>query len=204
MAMLNVDPIEFASLIRERRKFGGDRYDEVWDGIYVMSPIANNEHQELASLLVIAVASGLGLEQDVRGFQGCNVSDRPGKWKRNYRVPDVAAFLPGNRAEDRETHWFGGPDFAVEILSPHDRSREKFNFYGRVGVRELMLVNRQPWTLELYRHGAEGWSLVGKSDTDTRRRLPSTVLALGFRLVPGTKRPRIEVRNGDGSHLWLA
>ena len=61
----------------------------------------------------------------IRIFPGCNVSDRPKRWKKNYRCPDVAVFLPGNPAEDRETHWFGGPDFAVEILSPYDRSREK-------------------------------------------------------------------------------
>ena len=49
------------------------------------------------------------------------------------------------------TFWYGGPDFAVEVISPFDRSRKKFEFYARVGVRELLLVNRKPWSLELYR-----------------------------------------------------
>ena len=204
MALLSVDPVEFARLIRERRKFGGDRYDEVWDGVYVMSPTANNEHQHLANLLAQAIGDALGRSDEILVFQGCNVSDRPTRWKRNYRCPDVAMFLPGNPAEDRDTHWYGGPDFAVEILSPHDRSREKFDFYAKVGVREMMLVDRHPWTLELYRHEAAGWNLVGKSDPATGQTLPSNVLALNFRLVPGTKRPRIEVSKPDGSQHWLA
>ena len=60
MAILNVDPIELARLIRERRECGGDRYDEVWDGVYVMSPLADNVHQELGYLLSRAIHSGLG------------------------------------------------------------------------------------------------------------------------------------------------
>ena len=47
MALVSIDPIELASLIRDRRESGGDRYDEVWDGVYVMSPLADNEHQQL-------------------------------------------------------------------------------------------------------------------------------------------------------------
>jgi Uma2 family endonuclease len=204
MALVSIDPIELASILRDRRECGGDRWDEVWDGVYVMSPLADNEHQQLGFDLAAAIKIGLGQNEQIRIFPGCNVTDRPRRWKRNYRCPDVAVFLPGNPAEDRETHWYGGPDFAVEILSPYDRSRQKFDFYAEVGVRELMLVVRRPWSLELYRHGNEDWSLVGTSDAVTGQTLPSTVLALDFRLVPGTKRPRIEVRKGDGGQSWLA
>ncbi|MGC8641820.1 MAG: hypothetical protein ACP5XB_18290, partial [Isosphaeraceae bacterium] len=113
MATLSVDPIEFSRIIRERRRCGGDRYDEVWDGVYVMSPLADNEHQELGFDLGAAVKLGLGAAARARIFTGCNVSSRRSRWKRNYRCPDVAVFLPGNPAEDRGTHWYGGPDFAV-------------------------------------------------------------------------------------------
>ena len=34
-------------LIAQRQASGADRYDEVWEGVYMMSPIANNEHQAL-------------------------------------------------------------------------------------------------------------------------------------------------------------
>jgi Uma2 family endonuclease len=205
MAILSVDPIELARLIRERRECGGDRYDEVWDGVYVMSPLADNEHQELGFLLSRAIHSGVGSDERVRVFPGCNVSDRPRRWKKNYRCPDVAVFLPGNPAQDRGTHWFGGPDFAVEILSPYDRSREKFGFYAKVGVRELMLVARRPWSLELHRRVGKDFELVGESDPSPDSPLLfSEVLNLGFRLIPGDTRPQIEVSKAEGNLHWLA
>jgi Uma2 family endonuclease len=205
MAILSVDPIELARLIRERRECGGDRYDEVWDGVYVMSPLADNEHQELGFLLSRAIHSGVGSDERVRVFPGCNVSDRPRRWKKNYRCPDVAVFLPGNPAQDRGSHWFGGPDFAVEILSPYDRSRQKFGFYAKVGVRELMIVARRPWSLELHRRAGKDFELVGQSDpSHDSPVLSSEVLNLGFRLIPGDTRPQIEVSKAEGNLRWLA
>ena len=76
------------------------------------------------------------------------MSSRSQRWKRNFRCPDVAVFLPDNPAEDRKTHWFGGPDFAVEIQSPFDRSREKFGFYAKVGVACWMFVTCRPWAAD--------------------------------------------------------
>jgi Uma2 family endonuclease len=205
MAILSVDPIELARLIRERRESGSDRYDEVWDGVYVMSPLADNTHQDLSGGLVTAFTSALKRDDRLRVQPGCNVSSRAKRWKRDFRCPDVAVFLPGNPAEDRETHWYGGPDFAVEILSPFDRSREKFDFYAKVGVRELMFVGRRPWTLDLYRRAGKSWELVGKSEpAPDSRFLHSEVLGLDFRLIPGTKRPRIEVVQAESGNRWLA
>jgi len=205
MALLSVNPVDLAHLIRERRECGGDRYDEVWDGVYVMSPLADNEHQQLGFDLASAIKMGLVQDQRIRIFPGCNVSSRSQRWKRNYRCPDVAVFLPDNPAEDRKTHWFGGPDFAVEIQSPFDRSREKFGFYAKVGVRELMFVARRPWSLELHRRAGLEWHLVGKSEPAVKSLLlKSAVFPLGFRLVPGTNRPRIEVSQIESNLCWFA
>ena len=49
MSILVIDPALSERLLAERRKSGGDRYDEVWDGVYIMSPLANDEHQEIAT-----------------------------------------------------------------------------------------------------------------------------------------------------------
>src|SRR5207249_2384332 len=100
-------------------------------------------------------------------YAGVNVSDREVKWRKSFRCPDVAVFFPGNPAQDRKTHWFGGPDFAIEIISPYDRSRRKLPFYAKVGVRELLLVDRRPWALELYRLEANALQPVGRSTPDT-------------------------------------
>jgi len=203
--MVSIDPMQLASLIRDRRKSGGDRYDEVWDGVYVMSPLADNEHQSLASKLTSIIEWAIGSNPDVLVFQGCNVSNHRRRWSRNYRIPDVAVFLPGNPAENRGTHWYGGPDFAVEIESPFDRSREKFDFYAQVGVVELLFVARRPWSLELFRRADSEWELIGRSEPDVPSPLlQSAVLPLGFRLVPGANRPQIEVIQAGTDVRWLA
>lgn len=193
----------FKRFLRQRRLRGEDRFDEVWNGVYVLSPLANNDHQWLATRLASRFDQALGATDAIKVFAGTNVSDQPTRWKKNYRCPDVAVFFPGNPAEDRGTHWFGGPDFVVEILSPGDRSRKKFAFYAKIGVRELLLIDRDPWRLELYRLRDGALEPVGMSDVERPLELSSTVLPLNFRLLPGQPRPRIEMtRSGDGAVCW--
>ncbi len=208
MALVSIPPKTLKRIVRRRQITGADRFDEVWDEVYVLSPLANNEHQKLASKLLIALDAVVGGDErfNIFIFAGANVSDRGDDWTKNYRCPDVLVFLPGNPAEDRETHWLGGPDFAVEILSRGDRAREKFAFYARVGVRELLLVERRPWGLELYRLVGDDYELVGKSDLEDPALLPSIVLPLSFRLVlvPGEPRPHVELAKADGTQRWLA
>ncbi len=40
MAIVSLEPGELKRLIRQRRDSGSDRWDEVWDGVYVMPPLA--------------------------------------------------------------------------------------------------------------------------------------------------------------------
>ncbi len=203
MKMFVCDPKDKARIVAERKRMGGDRFDEVWDGVYVMSPLANDEHQDIATKLVtvmtiVVMWSAMGL---VRA--GVNVSDRIKRWKRNFRCPDVAVFLAGGRAVNYGTHWFGGPDFGVEVVSKADRSRKKLGFYAKIGTRELLIVDRYPWALELYVLKGTQLELAGRSTVDDSQTLQSTVLPLAFRLVAGDARPMIEVRRSDGSERWL-
>jgi Uma2 family endonuclease len=203
MPKMLLPPGAMKRLLHKRRVCGGDRYDEVWNGVYVLMPMGDNEHQELAFELAGAIKQGIGEHARARIFPGTNVSDREDDWRKNFRCPDVAVFLPGNPAEDRETHWLGGPDFAAEIVSLRDRSRQKFAFYAKVGVRELLLVDRKPWCLELHRRSGASWDLVGRSDLGQSAELASSVLPVSFRLLPGEPRPRIEVSTTDGARQWL-
>lgn len=206
MALVSLEPSELKRLIRQRRRCDGDRYDEVWDGVYVMAPLADNEHQSLGFDLAVAFKEALELFHGVKVFHGCNVSDQPERWKRNYRCPDVAGFLPGNPAEDRKTYWYGGPDFAVEVISRFDKTRKKFGFYKSVGVRELLLVDRHPWALELYRIEAEAgdWALVGRAVLETTgEAIPSNVLGLTFQLIPGVDRPQIKIAREQPRKTWI-
>jgi Uma2 family endonuclease len=203
MKMVILDPEVTRELIRRRRRLGIDRYDEVWDGVYVMSPLADIEHQYLGTQLALAVHQAIGGRTSGLVFAGVTVSDQPEKWKKNYRCPDVAVFLRGNPAQDRRTHWLGGPDFAVEVLSPYDRSRRKLGFYAHVGVRELLLVNRRPWALELFRLENGVLNPVGRVTPDQPNSLISEVLPVSFRLLAGTDRTEIEVTRTDGTQTWL-
>ena len=63
MAALITDPELEERLIRHRQASGADRYDEVWDGLYVMSPIPNSEHQRMVSRLVAILEDVVGWVQ---------------------------------------------------------------------------------------------------------------------------------------------
>src|SRR4051812_16753222 len=163
MATLIREPALEQRVRAERKASGLDRWDEVWEGTYVMAPLPNDEHQDLQSELVTVLKLSVGWPGlgDVRG--GVNVSDREIDWTQNFRCPDVVVFLKGTKAQNRDTFWLGGPDFAVEIVSPNDASRDKLAFYASVGVRELLIVDRDPWQLELFRLDGDALRVVGRS-----------------------------------------
>ena len=204
MAKRTLSLDELKAMIRRRRARGIGLLDEVWDGVYVMVPDADNEHQELGMLLAHALIVALGGAHGYRIAPNYNISDRDERWTRNYRKPDLSVFLPGNPAEDRKTHWLGGPDLAVEIVSHKDRSRRKFDFYAAVGVRELLIVDRGPWRLELHRNETGGWRLAGSSTIDQPGLIKLETLGLWCRLVPGPDRPQIELHAADRLASWLA
>src|SRR5690242_18397668 len=112
MELVVTDPDLTERLIAERQASGGDRFDEVWEGTYVMAPIADNEHQNLAGNLTSIFRFLVGWDSPAMVLPGTNVSDREDQWEHNYRCPDVAVFLPATRARDMGTHWLGGPDLA--------------------------------------------------------------------------------------------
>jgi Uma2 family endonuclease len=111
--------------------------------------------------------------------------------------------MKNTRAKNCDTHWMGGPDFTIEIVSPKDRSRQKLDFYASLGVRELLIIDRYPWSIELYR--LEGGKLTDsvKSTMTGSEVLVSQVVPLSFRLVAGGVRPNIEVTHRDGVQKWL-
>ncbi len=205
MDMIVLDPSLKARIIQDRRERRADRYDEVWNGIYVVSPIIDNEHCELVATVSRALYQALPEFDRDRVSMGVNVSDRNDDWEQNYRCPDVVVFLEGCSAEDRDTHYYGGPDFAVEIVNRHDRSREKFDFYAKVNTRELLIVDRYPWALELYRlNASQAYVIVGRSTLEQPEILESRVLPLSFQLGPGEERPAILVKHSDGVQTWSA
>jgi Uma2 family endonuclease len=203
MTALITDPELEQELIARRQATGADKYDEVWAGVYVMAPLANDEHQYLVKELTII----LGLAVDWAGLgqtrPGVNISDRKATWKENYRCPDVAVFLEGTEAENCGAFWFGGPDFGVEIVSEGDRTLEKLSFYAQVRARELLIIDRAPWQLTLFRLSGSQMAEVNRSSMDTSIVLASEVLPLQWQLIRHEGRPAIRITHRDGEHTWL-
>ena len=203
MTMLIENPWLEEQLKEQRRALGVDQHDEVWEGVYFVAPPADNQHQEFVAGLLFALydvvdAAGLGTV-----FPGVNLAGTSEDWTYDYRAPDVVVILAAGEAEDRQTHFRGAADFVVEITSPGDRTYEKIPFYSRQGVRELLIVNRQSWTLELYRNQGNGLEKAGESETQRGDVLPSSVLPLEFRLLPGPPRPQIEVTHVETRRQWM-
>lgn len=202
MASMILDPQLERDLLAQRALTGADRYDEVWEGITMMSPLANNQHQWLATRLAFVFEMQLESESALV-FAGCNISDREENWADNYRCPDVAVFLAGCTSRDRGTHWLGGPNLAVEITSPGDRTRDKIEFYGRVGVEELLIVDRAPWQLEIYRSQESDGLVLAEKAQPAQGSLHSQTTRLKFSLLPTqTERPSLLVESTQDDRLW--
>jgi Uma2 family endonuclease len=201
-AFMVTDPSLVRKLKARREKSPSAPRDEIWDGIYVMSPTANLEHQFFGQELWLVFREILPHAGGGIAYNVLNVSDRVKGWKENYREPDVAVYLSTNPARNCKTHMCGGPDLAVEILSEGDLARKKLDFYAKVNTRELLVLDRGPWALELYRLAEGRLQLVGTSTPERPDLLTSTVLPLTFRLVPGEGRPTIELARTDGGQTW--
>jgi Uma2 family endonuclease len=133
-----------------------------------------------------------------QSYPGANVSDRRKGWEYNHRVPDLLVVLKNSRAVDCDTHFCGGPDFLVEIQSPGDDTEEKVPFYGKIGVRELLIIHRDKRTLRLLRLEGEELVLVQPSPFEGKEWLVSTMLPLAFRRSVSRGTPRTQVRRTDG------
>jgi Uma2 family endonuclease len=204
MATLIADPGVEERLIAERRATGADRKDEVWDGVYIIMPDPNVEHQRLVMRLGVVFCEVVNPPAGGEVFPGLNLSDRGEDWKQNYRCPDVAVFLSGNTARVFEAHICGPADFLVEIVSPNDKTRDKFAFYAGLGVRELLVIDRQPWSLELYRLSGNELVLTGRSSVSQSDVIASSVLPLSFQLFSAQPRPEIRIAEIGGARTWIA
>lgn len=190
------------ALIAERRAKGIDLWDEVWEGAYIVMPSADIEHQDLLDNLVSVLKPFVRDRRLGSAYSTVNISDRVVGWQENFRVPDLVVFLKGNKAENRGAFWHGGPDLAIEIVSAGDRSREKLDFYTKVGTREVLIVDRKPWTIEQYSLRDGELQLVTDSDPNGGSEISSEILGLTFRLLPGEPRPIIEIADSASDIVW--
>jgi Uma2 family endonuclease len=167
--VLKVDEEELA----RRRRTGIDRYDEMWEGVLHMAPAPALEHQRI----VMAFARFLGAlcERHGRGVLalGINVFNEASVVP-DYRIPDFTFVGEGRQhILARDGVRGGGPDAVIEIRSPEDETYEKLPFFARLGVREVIVVDRDTKNPEIYRLAGSQYVAVAR---DTQGWLVSDVL----------------------------
>jgi len=152
--MLEVDP----SLLEQRRRLGLDRWDEMWEGVLHMSPAPGNEHQRIVSELLFFLMGVI--RENARGTIRIqiNVFDESSPVE-NYRIPDLTFVAAGREsllAEDGVRG--GGPDAVIEIRSPGDESYDKLPFFAKLGVREVIVIDRDTKRVEVFALGGGSYA----------------------------------------------
>ncbi len=122
-------PPELEQWLERRRAVGADRFDEVWEGRYVVAPDPHAAHGALQielGVLLKAAAARLG----ARAALTFNLGG-PG----DFRIPD-AGLVHGPYGV-----WHDTALLVVEVLSPDDMTFDKLDFYTARGVQELLVVD---------------------------------------------------------------
>lgn len=193
-----LDPSLVQDFIHRRQEADHDKYDEMWEGVYVVPALPRLPHQRLVGAFCTIFYLVITSENRGTVQPGANVSDREEDWEADYRAPDVVVVLNDGRAVDCGTHWMGGPDFLTEVLSPRDPVEEKIPFYGQLQVRELLVVHPETRHMQLYRHDGQQLVLVAPTAFQGGRWLVSEVLPLAFRRRALQRGPQTEIRRTDG------
>jgi Uma2 family endonuclease len=134
-----------------RRSRGLDRWDEMWEGVLHMTPAPTVEHQRIVDALIIFLAPHL--TTTARGTLRSSINVfRETTQKAEYRIPDLT-FVASGRAHvlHEDGVRSGGPDAVIEIRSPEDETYDKLPFYAALGVREVIVIDRDSKRPEIYR-----------------------------------------------------
>jgi Uma2 family endonuclease len=124
-------PPEIEQLLARRRRSGADRFDEVWEGRYVVAPDPHSHHGEVMVELH-ALLKPVALRLGMRAVLTFNLGG-----PEDYRIPD-GGLIPGPAGV-----WHDTALLVVEVLSPDDMTFDKLDFYTARGVRELLVVDWQ-------------------------------------------------------------
>ena len=144
---------ELEASLAERRRLDQDRLDEVWQGVYHMNPGPHPRHARASTTFLVAVhpwieAAGL------TGGPECNVGE-----KDDYRVGDQV----WTRDEVDELY-LPTAAIVVEILSPGDESRLKFDHYAAHQVDEFVIIDPDLQSVEWYRLADSAYEPTTHSD----------------------------------------
>jgi len=136
--VMDPPPAELDALLERRERLGLDHRDEVWDGVLHMNQPPSFAHERVSSSLhrllgPHADAANLHLV----GTVGIGVKD-------DNRIPDLTL----QRPRDAEPQWQHTAALVIEIVSPKDKSRDKFDFYAAHEVDEVLIVDPEKRTVD--------------------------------------------------------
>jgi hypothetical protein len=164
-----------------RRKLTGiDRWDEMWEGVLHMAPAPYEEHQRLLGELLVFLLPLL--RERGRGTlrAGINVF-RESSPLEDYRIPDLTFVARGREAIlAKDGVRGGGPDAVLEIHSPGDETYAKLGFFAALGVRELVVVDRDTKRTEVFHLGRSGYTAVAAESDGS---VVAAVMGVRFRVV---------------------
>lgn len=147
-------PVEIEAWLARRKELGQDRFDEVWEGDYHVVPAPSGRHADVDSQLghlLRSRARAAGLFMSTAFNLG--VLD-------DFRVPDG-----GVHRERPSDVFLDTAAVVVEVLSPRDETFEKFDFYARHGVEEVIVADPQSRNVRIWQlRGDSGYDETGRSD----------------------------------------
>jgi Uma2 family endonuclease len=154
-------------ILEWRRRTDADQWDEMWEGVLHMAPSPNREHQSIEFKLAMWLEQNWAEPNGCRIYPQINVAEPDiDKWTDNYRIPDLVLLMPARFNIDRNEYFNGGPDAVVEIHSPEDEAYEKLDFYFKVGVREVWIIERDSKRPEIYEPAGAGGHQLRKADAN--------------------------------------
>jgi Uma2 family endonuclease len=143
-------------LLEVRARTGADRFDEMWEGELHMVPPPDEEHQRIEWELSAALR-GPAAEAGLLGRCEIGLFDPVVAEPTSYRQPNLALFTEAVRSRRGIE---GAAALVIEIASPGDESEAKLAFYERVGVAEVVIVDRDTKAVRRWRREGGGDALV--------------------------------------------
>jgi Uma2 family endonuclease len=170
-------------ILEWRRRTGADQWDEMWEGVLHMAPSPNRVHQDFEYNLEAWLRQYWAEPNGCRVYHQINVSE-PGTWPDNYRIPDLVLLTPARFQIDCNEYFDGGPEVVVEIHSPGDEAYDKLDFYAKIGVLEVWIIDRDTKQPEMLKSLGGEFRAI---DADEQGWIRSAVTGVELRAVSNGK-----------------
>jgi Uma2 family endonuclease len=145
-------PAEFEELLERRRLWGADVYDEVWEGVLHMNPMAHGRHAMIQAQL-LALLTPIGRVAGLTALGNFNLGEPD-----DYRIPDGGL----QRAGSGELYYVTAA-LVIEIVSPGDETWNKLAFYAAHEVDELLIVDPEARTVTWLARRDDRYAPIGRS-----------------------------------------